>query len=132
MINNHAFEPIVIGHDLCDLKERGRDDALHPVDAALCAGLCNLGCRGHWSSHFAIADEVHCGIAAREVFSRGHDGIPRDDAVHVAQLNLTAQPAAFHHCELMALFVAAKELAGFTLADLKGARVAHDAFNIEP
>lgn len=123
LIEDEALQPIVIRHDLCDLQERGSNDSLNPIDAALCTGFADLGGRGNLCCSLAIADELHCRICAREVLSRADDGIPRNHAVDVSQFDFTAEPLAFHHCELVPLFVPAKELAGFALAYLKSPAV---------
>lgn len=132
LIQNDALEPIVVGHDLCDLQKRWSDYPLDPVDAALRACFANFGCSFNLGCKLTIAQQMACRICTSEILCAGHDGIPWDDSIDVAKLYFCAQPTAFHHCELMPLFVATKELSRFALAYLKSARMAYDSFNIEP
>ncbi|MNY14965.1 hypothetical protein D3C86_1481550 [compost metagenome] len=120
---DEANEPVFVGHHLRDLHERRRDHSAHPCNAAFSACFGDLGCRGHAGSNRVIAEPVG-GLVGPSKELRGlNDGIPRNDAIDVAQLDFAAQPLRGHEAVLMALLVAAKELATLTHAHLERARV---------
>ena len=108
LIENEAFKPIVIGHDFCDLEKSRSHNALDPVDTALSTCFTDLCGGPNLGRQLTITQQMAGGIGTREILCAGNDCIPRNHSIDVTQLDLCAKPLAFHHCELMTLFVSAK------------------------